>query len=152
MITVGVESFNVVEQNQHLIKDHWEEVAGSDNSGRELDVDWELFRTFEKHNRLVTIVARDNGEMAGYAVFIIQNHFHAKKTICAHNDAIFLRKESRKGRAGFLLIKESKNILEKLYPKVLILWHVKPHVDFGNFLLKIGYKKHETIYSLNVGD
>ena len=147
-----MEPFEIVEQNQHLIKEHWNEVTENDHSGRELDVDWDLFKLYEKNNRLVTIVARDNGEIAGYAVFIIQNHFHAKKTICAHNDALFLRKESRKGRAGFLLIKESKNILEKLYPKILIMWHVKPHVDFGNFLLKIGYKKHETIYALNVGD
>ena len=147
-----MEPFEIVEQNQHLIKEHWNEVTENDHSGRELDVDWDLFKLYEKNNRLVTIVARDNGEIAGYAVFIIQNHFHAKKTICAHNDALFLRKESRKGRAGFLLIKESKNILEKLYPKILIMWHVKPHVDFGKFLLKIGYKKHETIYALNVGD
>jgi hypothetical protein len=150
MITISVEPFSVVEQNKALIEEHWNEVV-ADKSDRKLDINWESFHAFDRIGRLITIVAREDGEVAGYAVFMIQPHFHAKQTICAHNDALFLRKESRKGRAGIMLIKESKNILENLLGKVLIMWHVKPHVDFSNILLKLGYYKHETIYALSAG-
>lgn len=149
MITIYEKSFSVVEQNKNLISDHWKEIV-SDDSGRELDVDWNTFHLFEKAGRLVTIVAMDDGFVAGYAVFIIQPHFHAKKTICAHNDALFLRKESRKGRAGAMLIKKSEEIL-KSKGIDLIMWHVKQTVDFSPILLKSGYYKHETIYAKKVG-
>jgi hypothetical protein len=151
MIKIDIEPFSIVEDNKQLIEQHWDEVV-ADKSVRQLDVDWEMFRAMEDMGRLVTIVAREDGEVAGYAVFIIQRHFHAKQTVCAHNDALFLRKESRKGRAGIMLIKESRQILERLLGKVLIMWHVKPHVDFSPILTKLGYYKHETIYALSVGD
>lgn len=146
MITVSEEKFSVVEENQHLIESHWGEVA-IDGSGRKLDVDWEAFRRLDKSGSLVTIVARDNGEVAGYAVFATLPHLHARQTFVASNDALFLRKESRKGRAGALLIKESKRILAEKFGDVLVMWHVKPHVDFSPILLRDGYKMHETIYS-----
>lgn len=151
MIKIDIEPFAVVEANKHLIEQHWDEVV-ADKSTRKLDVDWEMFNAMEGLGRLVTIVAREDGEVAGYAVFIIQRHFHAKQTVCAHNDALFLRKESRKGRVGIMLIKESQNILQRLLGKVLVMWHVKPNIDFSPILMKIGYYKHETIYAMSVGE
>ena len=32
MITIGMEPFEIVEQNQHLIKEHWNEVTENDHS------------------------------------------------------------------------------------------------------------------------
>lgn len=151
MITINVENFNVVKESKDLIQEHWDEIAQHDGLGREFDMDWELLETFEKLGRLITIIARDNGKAVGYATFIMQNHFHAKNALCAHCDALFLSKSSRKGLAGYKLLKESKDILSKLYPNVIIMWHVTTLRDFSKILIKLGYRKFETIYALSVG-
>lgn len=149
MIQIAEERFDTVEANQDLIVEHWNEIV-KDDSGRVLNVDWATFRMFEHFGRLVTIVAREDGEVAGYAVFILQPHFHAKDSICAHNDALFLRKQSRKGRAGILLIREAEKLL-RAKGIHLVLWHVKPTVDFSSVLLRYGYQLHETIYAKRLG-
>lgn len=151
MITVSREPFSVVEDNKHLIEEHWNEVSAG-KSARKLEPDWDTFHLCDQNGHLVTVVARDNGEVAGYAVFMIHNDMHAKSTLCAHNDALFLRKESRKGRAGTLLIKESKRILEEIYGRIMIFWHVKPDVDFSGILDRLGYVQFETIYAVLAGD
>ena len=110
MITVGLETFDVVEENFNLIEEHWEEVAAHDPSKRALNVDWETFRKLDDLEKLVTIVARHDGEVVGYAVFIMQQHLHAKDTLCAQNDALFLKKEYRKGTAGIKLIKVATSV------------------------------------------
>ena len=151
MITVSIEPFKVVEDNQHLIAEHWNEVASKDG-GRQLNVDWDTFNLYEKTNHLVTIVARDDGEVVGYAVFIIMKQLHAMDYLMAHNDALFLKKEHRKGRAGIMLIKESNKILGELFPGILVAWHVKPHMDFSPILIKLGYSKLDTIYAIKAGN
>ena len=151
MINVKIEPFSVVKENQHLIKEHWDEVAEYDSFNRELNVDWEMLDLFDQAGRLITIVARENNAVVGYGTFIIQSHFHAKDALCAHNDSLFLKKESRKGRAGILLIKESQKILGDLYPNVIVMWHVTVLRDFSSLLLKLGYKKFETIYAIRAG-
>lgn len=146
MISVKEESFSVVKENMSLIEDHWSEVA-IDGSGRQLDVDWAAFDALNEIGKLVTIVARENNEVVGYAVFATLPHLHAKGTLVASNDALFLSKKARKGRAGIVLVKESKRILAEKFGDVMVMWHVKPRVDFSPILLRDGYRKHETIYS-----
>lgn len=151
MINVKIEPFSVVKENFYLVQEHWDEVVKHDGTQRELNVDWEMLDLFEQANRLITVIARENEKVVGYATFIIQKHFHAKDSLCAHTDAIFLKKEHRKGRAGILLIKESHRILGELYPNVIVMWHVTALRDFGGLLLKLGYKKFETIYAIRAG-
>ena len=151
MISVKIEPFSVVKENKNLIKEHWDEVAQFDDLKRELDVDWDMLDLFDQAGRLITLVARENEKVVGYGTFIIQNHFHAKNALCAHNDSLFLAKNSRKGRAGIVFIKEAHKILGKLYPNVIVMWHVTVLRDFGNLLMKLGYKKFETIYALRAG-
>lgn len=150
MISVKREPFSVVEENQHIISEHWDEIV-TDKSGRALDVDWEAFRSMESAGMLCTIIAREDRDVIGYAVFILHRHLHAKATMCAHNDALFLRADHRKGRAGIALIKESEKILSEIAGNVLVFWHVKPSRDFGGLLERIGYKKYETLYARNIG-
>lgn len=150
MILIHAENFAVVEQNQHLIDEHWEEVASKDG-GRQLNIDWDMFRLLEKIGNLVTIVAREDGEVVGYAVFVISKQLHAKDMLIAENDALFLKKEHRKGRAGIILIKESQRILGEMYKNIMVAWHVKPKLDFSNILIKLGYGKLDTIYGIKAG-
>lgn len=150
MITIRVEPFKIIQENQHLIEEHWEEVA-TKTSGRTLKVDWDSFFLFEKLNKLITIVAREDDEVIGYAVFIVMNQLHAVDSMAAHNDALFIKKSHRKGKAGFKLIQESEKILGTLFPNILLLWHVKPALDFSPLLKRLGYSEIDVIYGKNVG-
>jgi Acetyltransferase (GNAT) family len=146
MITIKEENFNVVEENKHLVQEHWDEIV---KDKRDLDVNWEFFRNLENLKSLVTIVARENDEVIGYAVFVLQYHLHSRKVLTAHNDAVFVKKNKR-FRAGALILKMSEEILNKR-GATMIFWHVKPSVDFGKTLIKLGYNLHETIYIKHVG-
>lgn len=151
MISVKIEPFSVFKENKHLNNEHWNEVAEFDGFKRELDIDFDLFDMFDKAGQLITVIARENEKVVGYALFIIQHDFHAKNTLCAHNDLIFLKKENRKGRAGIKLIKESLKLLSQIYPNIFVRWHVTALKDFGNVLTKLGCKKFETIYAIRAG-
>jgi hypothetical protein len=151
MISVKIEPFSVFKENKHLNDEHWNEVAEYDGFNRELDIDFDLFDLFDKAGNLLTIIARENEQVVGYALFIIQKDFHAKNTLCAHNDLIFLSKKNRKGRAGVFFIKECINILGELFPNIFVRWHVTALKDFGNVLTKLGCKKFETIYAIRAG-
>jgi len=151
MISVKIEPFSVIKENKHLTQEHWDEIAQEDELNREFDIDWDMLDLFDQAGKMITVVARENEQVVGYGTFIIQNHFHAKNALCAHNDSLFLTKESRKGRAGIVFIKESYKLLGQLYPNIIVMWHVTALRDFGSILLKLGYKKFETIYALRAG-
>ena len=109
MLTIKQEPFSVVEQNQHLILEHWDEVAVH-NYGT-MDIDWDSFFLMESIGKLITIVIRHCDEVVGYAVFMVHHHFHAKGTIFADCDAVFVKKSYRKSAAGLELIEKSKKII-----------------------------------------
>jgi hypothetical protein len=151
MISVKIEPFSVFKENISLQKEQWDEIALNDWAKRQMDVDYDLFELFEKAGQLATIIARENEKVVGYALFIIQKDFHAKNTLCAHSDLIFLSKEHRKGRAGVVFIKECMKILGDLFPNIFVRWHVTEMRDFGKVLTKLGCKKFETIYAIRAG-
>lgn len=148
MLTIKPEPFSVVEQNQHLIVEHWDEVATTEYG--KMDIDWETFNLLDSINKILTIVARYDDEVIGYAIFLIHNHLHAKETLLIDCDAVFMKKSYRKTGLGVDLIEKSQEIISQKFGQCTILWHVKPHVDFSHRLEKIGYKKYETIYSLRI--
>lgn len=146
MIQVVEEKFSVVEENQHLISEHWAEVV---RDSRPLNIFWDFFRKTEDIGGLVTIVARDDEEVVGYAVFILQYHLHSKLILTGHNDAIFVRKD-RRTRAGAKLLTAIEPIL-KNHGVNMVFMHVKPSVDFSPALKKLGFNYHESIWIKNIG-
>jgi GNAT superfamily N-acetyltransferase len=146
MISFSKEPFQVVEDNFHLIKEHWDEVV-TDN--RPLEPFWEIFRDFEKKDKLVCFTARKDGDLVGYAVFIFVPDLHSRNTQTAYNDAVFLKKEFRKGGLGKTFIEYCDEQMDKMNID-LILWHVKPTVDFSGLLKSIGYKHFNTLYAREV--
>ena len=146
-IIVSEEPFIVVRANDHLIEQHYKEVVVD---GRVMDIHWDYFDNLEKNGSLVTIVARSKGEVVGYAVFMLQYHLHNRTLITGHNDAVFVRKDKRT-RAGAMILIAAEAILISKGVK-MIFWHVKPAVDFGSALLKLGYSVHESVYIKHVGD
>ena len=147
MIAFSKEPFQIVEDNFHLIKEHWDEVV---TDSRPLSPHWEYFRTVEKLGELVCFVVRKDGEVVGYTVWLFQPNLHSKDVILAFNDAVFLRKDCRTNGLGKAFLEYCDEELEKLGAQ-MIVWHVKPKVDFSGALKALGYSHHSTVYARNVG-
>ena len=148
MTTFALEPFRVVEENKHLIEEHWKEVV---RDNRKLDPHWEFFRSCEKMGLLRTYVARDKGEVVGYAVFALHPHLHSRYLMSAHNDAVFLSKEKRACGVGFRMLKWCTDDLVA-EGMGCIYWHVKTWLDFGPALEKLGYSLAEKGYVMFPGD
>ncbi len=146
MISFAKEPFQIVEDNFHLIKEHWDEVV---TDKRPLEPFWEVFREFERKGDLVCFTARKDGDLIGYAVFIFVPDLHSKNTRTAYNDAVFLKKEHRKNGVGKSFIEYCDEEMGKMDIQI-ILWHVKPSVDFSGSLKAIGYKHFNTLYAREV--
>jgi GNAT superfamily N-acetyltransferase len=147
MIAFSKEPFKVVEDNFHLIRQHWDEVV---RDSRPLDPHWEMFREMEKVGALVCFVVRKEGEVVGYTVFLLQPNTHSKNTKVAFCDAVFLRKDCRKGGIGKSFLEYCDEELEKIGAN-MILWHVKPHVDYSPSLKAMGYTHFATVYAREIG-
>ncbi len=146
MISFAKEPFQIVEDNFFLIKEHWDEVV---TDARPLDPYWEVFREAEQKNNLVCFTARKDGNLIGYAVFLFVHDLHSRNTRTAYNDAVFLRKDHRKGGLGKSFIEYCDEELGKMSIQT-ILWHIKPAVDFSGLLKSIGYKHFNTLYAREV--
>jgi len=146
MIEFSKEPFQIVEKNFNLIKEHWDEVV---SDSRQLDPIWEVFYEYEKNGNLICFTAKENENLIGYAVFLFVHDLHSRTSRTAYNDAIFLRKEYRKNGTGKMFIEYCDTELGNMNIQ-LILWHVKPTVDFSGLLKSIGYKHFNTLYAREV--
>jgi len=138
--------FQIVEDNFHLIEQHWQEVV---SDKRDLAPHWEFFREAEKGKHLICFSAKNGDELAGYAVFLIQPDLHSRHTLLAYNDAVFMRRDCRKNGTGKAFLEYCDQELAKSGIN-LILWHVKPKRDFSGVLKTMGYQEFSTIYGRNV--
>lgn len=126
-----------------LMAAHWAEVA-HDRDTRELDPDWDAFAALEQAGQIYTLTVRSEGVLVGYLVAIVRPHLHARKTLTAYVDAVYLAPIARRGRAGDRVLRHADTALEALGAE-FIYWHVKAERDFGPLLDRIGYHDVETI-------
>ena len=139
--------FQVVEDNFHLIEQHWDEVVRDE---RPLDPYWEMYRSTETIGNLICFCAKQGGEVVGYTVFFLQPDIHSRNVILASNNTVFLKKECRSGGGGLKFIKYCDAELEKLRIN-RIAWHMTPYVDFSGVLTHLGYRQFATIYIRDIG-
>lgn len=152
MIELKVESIqSVINEGAGLIDDHWDEVAFHKDKVP-VEPNWEAFKDIESKNSLFVMVARDEGKLVGYAVFILHYLMHYKSCFAASNDAIFVAKEYRKkGLLGLRLIKTCEKELKKAGVH-RIFWHVKPTNDWTPILKRMGYSVEDTIMGKYIKD
>lgn len=150
MVKFSREVCRVIQQNPHLVAQHWAEVVVDKRRGDKAKPDWNTFELLEANDSLVTFIARDNGIVIGYAMFILSRDLHQRDNIMAVNDAVFIQKDKRPSGAGGRFLMYCDAELEKI-GVTNILWHIKPHVDFSGTLKKLGYSLNEKIYAKFVG-
>lgn len=151
MVEFSRESVIIVEQNPHLVLEHWNEVVIDKRRGDKPIPDWETFKALEKNNSLITFIAYQDGIVIGYAMFVLHRDLHQKENLVALNDAVFIQKDKRPTGAGGKFLKYCDAELKNFGVKI-ILWHIKPHVDFSGTLKKLGYVLNEMIYMKITGE
>jgi N-acetylglutamate synthase-like GNAT family acetyltransferase len=126
-----------------LLRAHYEEIGQRDLTMRP---DWDAYRRAEAEGRLFILTARIDGELIGYNVMLLSAHLHYADAKCAHNDAIYVRPENRRGRIGLGLIRHFESAMRGCgFDK--IFYHAKPCNDFSALLSRLGYEAVETIHA-----
>jgi GNAT superfamily N-acetyltransferase len=95
---------------------------------------------------LKCIVARSDGELVGYALFIVQPHLHYVTCKTAFEDVYFLRKDHRLGRTGIRLFQFAEQALKDAGVNRIIM-HTKIHLDNSKLFEYLGYKMTDKLYT-----
>ena len=141
MISFSEETFqSAYDDSIELHKLHNQEVNIFDLP---IDIDVETFNLCESNGALKTYVARDNGNLVGYAVFFIYNHPHHKASIQAKQDVVYISTHKRGLGISFIKFCDSKL---KEAGIDFVIHSVNDDNDWSPVLLRQGYDKFETSY------
>lgn len=147
---IAVESVELAQPDcNKLIQLHWKEIANWKGEVP-LEPRWEEIHALERDGRIVLLTLRENGELIGYSMFVLNIHLHYRSLTVATNDVLFVRPDKRKSRLGLRLIKESEKYVKEIGANK-ITWHMKPFKSFGDILEKLGYTHEELIYGKYLG-
>ena len=147
MITFQQESPSpFADEAVELFKNHYEEVAERQDV-IELDPNIEKYNQLYKAKTLEIHTARDNGKLIGYSLWVVVNHLHYKKSITASSDVLYISPEYRKGMLGYKFIKWTTEEIKKRNPQ-RILFHMKPFLDYGKIVERLGGHYFEKTYSI----
>lgn len=133
---------DILEEMKPLNLAHWDEVAMYKEVP--LDPGYDAFLNLENSGHLQTFCARINGELVGYAVFVLNHHLHYRNTLMAVQDIVFIKKECRGEGAKFInwcdgqLKENGVNV---------VTHHVKAKHNWGKMLERNGYELMDLIYS-----
>ncbi|MES2183039.1 MAG: GNAT family N-acetyltransferase [Pseudomonadota bacterium] len=128
-----------------LLQLHYLELCGH-KERKVLAPRWDVYAALEQSGRFMTITARDEGTLLGYAGFLVDYHLHYAAYKHAINDVLFLHPGHRKGATGVRLIRycEQEAAAEGC---VHILWRAKPNTPLFNILSRMrGYAPEETAF------
>jgi hypothetical protein len=130
---------------QPLLSAHWVEIATHPDIT--LDPIREKYESLQASDLLRIYTARDrNGNLIGYAVYIVGPHLHYRDSLCASQDVLFVAKHARHGSMGTRLITYADNALWADGVQN-VFQHVKVDHDFGRLLERLGYTQVEKIYA-----
>ena len=129
-----------------LFKDHYDEIAERTDV-IDLDPHIEQYNFMFNKNMLEIHTARDDGKLVGYSIWFVVNHIHYKKSLTATSDVLYISPDYRKGMFGYKFIKWTTDEIKKRKPQ-RILFHVKPFLDYGHLLERLGGHFFEKSYSI----
>jgi len=124
-----------------LLLRHWREIAHYDDIP--LDVDWAVYESAEATGKLCLYTARLDGELIGYAAFLVQRAPHYAGSIQAVQDVLFVAPEHRRGRVGIGLIRFSEEQLATQGVQLLYQHQKLAHPALGRILASLGYEPVE---------
>lgn len=132
-----------------LIEIHGLEVRGEDHNSAP-EKPWYEQAESEGILKLFTVRLDSTFEMVGYCTMFVRVDNQREHSLYASQDAIFIKKEHRKGMTGSFFMKYIERCLYNAGVN-LIYQSVTPAVDFSKLLLRQGYQKSTTIYAKHIG-
>jgi len=93
---------------------------------------------------LKAYTAREDGELIGYAVYLVRHNLHYKSSLQAQQDIIYISKEKRGFGKDF--IKFCDDELRKMGVQV-VRQHIKFAHDWSKVLERMGYEKEDMLLS-----
>lgn len=111
-----------------------------------LKPDYAVYTKLCDANMLRCITCRVDGELVGYALFIVQPHLHYSTCLTAFEDIYFIKKEFRQGRIGIRLFQYAESVLKGIGVNRIIL-HTKIHMDNSRLFEYLGYKLTDKLFT-----
>lgn len=144
MINYQLERFeHVYNEMIPLLEKHWEEIAHYKDIHLNVDVD--RYQAIQDQDMLRIYTARDEqGNLLGYAVYILSHNLHYKQMYQANQDVLFMNPQHR-GLGGKLILYCDEQL--SLEGVQVVYHHVKKYFNFGPMLEKLGYEHIEYIYA-----
>jgi N-acetylglutamate synthase-like GNAT family acetyltransferase len=138
----------VADQLQVLAEREYDEVGQKDLD--RLNVDWARYRELDAAGKLATFIAKRDGNVVGYAVFVVQTHIHYQDALVAANSAVYVVPDARAGRVVLKLLRYAEIGLKAQGVKK-VYYHVKREKDFGRLLEHLGYQDCERMFAKALG-
>ena len=151
MITYQTEGFkDCLPELKDLFEDHYQEI-GNDPENIKLNPDYDTYFELERLGKVHLVTVRYNNKIVGYNLSLLAPLLHFKHILNAHNDAIYVDKEYRKGTVGYRLIKFTMVSLKNLGVDCITI-HTKTKQPFDRLCEKLGMTLVERNYIKYLGD
>ncbi len=130
------------DEGEKMFLEHWRE-ANVDAS-LPLDPDWALYERMEELDMEVCVVARADGRLVGYAVYLIVPtlHYRHKAGVA---DVFYIEPAYRKGWVGIELFRVVERLLRERGVPVMET-RVKTHLNVGTVMRYLGMSCTEHLY------
>lgn len=135
-------SLELVAEAAPLLEQHYQEIAWC-REKIPLDPDYSRYAAGQHSGAIRVFTARQDGELIGYAVYIVGPHLHYKQTMWAMNDVLFVAEGRRGYRAGSKLIRFAEEAMRLSGVQVIGL-HIKDANNWGPLAKFLGYERVET--------
>lgn len=148
-ITYQVEKFTAIQPEiEPHVDAHWNEFA-SDKDAFGMDVDWALYESLCRGEKLHVITARRDGVLIGYFGVILTTHPHRRTVLSANSTFLYAAPGPIRGLIIRGLVTESIKYFNNLGVQ-LYNYRSKNTHNIGKILEKMGFKAIETVYSMVV--
>lgn len=128
-----------------LFELHREEVA-RDKDLMQLAVNEEYYQRAQNIGNVSIVVARAEGRLVGYVVWLLYRHPHYSNVFCAQEDVHYLLPEYRRGMNGYLLLKNAIEFLRPLGVKYCIMREKIGH-EHPALMTRLGFSPLDVVYS-----
>ncbi len=133
----------VAEEIEQNLERHYEDADFRDDYGRP-DIDWEAYASLSLMGKCGVVTAREDGQLIGYAVFVIGNDLNHKSQIVASNTGFFIHK-SHRGKIVDKFLNEAERFL-KGYGVTKTTYMLTDN-RLGRLLRRKGFNSKFTIWS-----
>ena len=127
-----------------ILPEHYEELCVTKDFP--LEPDLAAYERLRVAGMLKAVTCRNDGELVGYIIFIVQPHLHYMSCITAFEDLYYVKKEYRKGRTGIKLFQFSEEVLKDAGVGRIIM-HTKIHMDNSRLFEYLGYKNTDKLFT-----